>query len=176
MLFRFLYILYWDLIISISVRWLYFKLLHFLRLGMKGFFTLSFGFLEVLTSKFWVYVLRYMKLSWQISIAIVMHYSFEVIVFSLIFFLLCSHIFALPFELMWFNNYKLQLFFLKYFSYIWPFLHFYSIFYTLFYVAGSWILMNKLRLCVNLIYLFFKFCLSLAKNKSWNHKCIPSTS
>ena len=52
------------------------------------FFTLSFGFLEVLTSKFWVHVLQYMKLSWQISIAIVMHCSFEVTYFSLIFFLL----------------------------------------------------------------------------------------
>ena len=61
MLFRFLYLLYWDLIISIFVRWLNFKLLHFLRLGMKVFFTLSFGFLEVLISKFWVHVLQYMK-------------------------------------------------------------------------------------------------------------------
>ena len=94
-LFRFLYLLYWlDLIISIFLRWLYFKLLHFLRLGMKEFFTLSFGFLEVLTSKFWVHVLQDMKLSWQIFIAIVMFYSFEVIYFSLIFFLLYSHIFC----------------------------------------------------------------------------------
>ena len=35
--------------------------MHFLRLGMKGFFTLSFGLLEVLTSKFWIHVLQYMK-------------------------------------------------------------------------------------------------------------------
>ena len=42
------------------------------------FFTLSFGFLEVLTSKFWVHILHYKKFSWQISIAIIMDYSFEV--------------------------------------------------------------------------------------------------
>ena len=57
------------------------------------FFTLSFGFLEVLTSKFWVHILQYMKLSWQISITIIMDYYFEVTYFSFIFFLLCSYMF-----------------------------------------------------------------------------------
>ena len=151
-------------------------------------FTLSFGFLEVLTSKYWVHILQYMKLSWQISIAMIMDYSFKITYLSLIFFLLCSHIFCLTIKLMWFKNYKLLLFKKK--------IHFYSIFYIVFYVTRSWILMNKLRLCVNLINLFFKFLLfknqkgcwyvscgiflnyitwrqeplSLIKNKSWNHK------
>ena len=118
--------------------------------------------------------------------------------FLLYFFYYVVIYFAVPFELMWFKNYKLLLFFKNYYIYIyiWLFLHFYSIFYIVFCIAGSWILMNKLRLCVNLINLFFKFLLfknqkgcryvpcdiflnyitwkqehlSLTKNKSWNHK------
>ena len=78
--------------------------------------------------------------------------------FLLYFFYYVVIYFALPFELMLFKFYKLLLF--KFcFSNIWLFSHFYSIFYIFFYVAGSWILMNKLRLCINLINLFFKFLL-----------------
>ena len=74
------------------------------------FFTLSFGFLAVLTSKFWVHVLQYMKLSQQISIAIIMDYSFEITYLPLIFFLLYSHMFFSPI-LQFFKSLSLTTFF-----------------------------------------------------------------